>query len=327
MSADPTSTAIAYPLQQSNSAATESQTLDFLIKAALLHARTAHPVQVVAVHGGGVGSPPTVDVQPLVSQINGIGQGQQHGTVYGRPCFRLQGGGSAVILDPVKNDIGLLVCCDRDISNVVASLAVSLPASLRKFNFADGIYIGGILNAGAPSQYVQLAAGVNVQSPALAASGNLSAGSGGEDVTFTTTTGQTITVQGGVVTNASLGTSPINAAYFNNLTAQVNAATSCAELQAIATKAITSANAALASASAQLATITPMLALLTAPTASLGSIVTWITSLISEYLTPQLIPATTLAAQVAQMTVAIAELTAAITSAAGKFESCTITIP
>lgn len=119
---------------------------------------------------------------------------------------------------------------------------------------------------------------------------------------------------------------PVNTAYFAALTAQVNAASSCAELQVVAASALGSANTALASCSAQLATITPMLALLAVPAANPTAIVTWISSLISEYLTPQLIPATTLALQVTEMTAAIVTLTAAIESAASKFPGCTVSV-
>ncbi len=119
--------------------------------------------------------------------------------------------------------------------------------------------------------------------------------------------------------------SPINAAYFTALTAQVNAATSCAELQAVATQALGAANAALAAASARLTPIEQILPLLTAPGANLSQIVNWIQTLIDYVLTPMVIPATTLAAQVTEMTAAIASLTSAITSAAANFENCSIT--
>lgn len=146
----------AVPLQQPPSTATDYQALEFFMDAILSHVRTASPVAVVAVHPGD-GTPPlagTVDVQPLVSQTNGAGQGQPHGTVYGRPYVRLQAGGAAIIVDPVVNERGLLVCCDRDTSNVIATLAAALPASLRRFNFADGIYVGGWGGATAPTDYV-----------------------------------------------------------------------------------------------------------------------------------------------------------------------------
>jgi len=145
---------LAIPLQQPSSTATDYQALEFLVDAVLSHARTAHPVEVIAVNGGGLSAIGTVDVQPLVNQTNGAGQGQQHGIVYARPYIRWQGGTSAIILDPVAGDKGLLVCCDRDTSNVVATLGAALPASLRRFNFADGVYVGCHLSKTTPTDYV-----------------------------------------------------------------------------------------------------------------------------------------------------------------------------
>ncbi len=95
--------------------------LDFVIRMVLADDRQADIVKVIAVHGGGTGSPPTVDVQPMVNQVDGFGNQTPHGVVYGLPCFRLQGGNGAVILDPVVGDKGLAVFCDRDISTVKAT--------------------------------------------------------------------------------------------------------------------------------------------------------------------------------------------------------------
>jgi hypothetical protein len=156
------------PLQQLPDASSDYQALSFFVNSILSHVRTAQKVQVMAVTGGGLGPIGTVDVKPLVSQVDGAGQGQPHGIVYGRPYIRWQGGTSAVILDPTVDDIGLLVCCDRDISNVIATLAAALPASLRRFNFADGIYIGCSVSNTTPTQYVQFlpaSGGINVKSP------------------------------------------------------------------------------------------------------------------------------------------------------------------
>jgi hypothetical protein len=158
-------TAESIPLQQLQSSANEYLALEFFVNAILSHVRTAQQVQVIGVTGGGLGPIGTVDVQPLVFQINGAGQGQPHGVVYGRPYIRWQGGTSALILDPSVNDIGLLVCCDRDISNVVATLAGALPASLRRFNFADGIYVGCSLSKTTPTDYVWIkpnSAGISI---------------------------------------------------------------------------------------------------------------------------------------------------------------------
>ncbi len=116
----------------------------------------AIPVKIIAVHGGGVGAPPTVDVQPLVNQIDGQGNPTPHGTIYGIPCTRNQGGLGAIINDPVVGDTGHMVISDRDISSVKSNNgAVSNPGSFRRFDKADGVYHAGMLNKNAPTIYIQ----------------------------------------------------------------------------------------------------------------------------------------------------------------------------
>lgn len=121
---------------------------------------TMKVVQVKAVHPGGGGTPGiagTVDVQPLVEMVDGGANTTPHGTVYGLPYLRLQGGTNAVLLEPAVGDIGLCVVSDRDISAVKTKKASSPPGSRRQFDLADGVYIGGILN-GAPDQWVEFTA-------------------------------------------------------------------------------------------------------------------------------------------------------------------------
>jgi hypothetical protein len=89
----------------------------------------------------------------LVNQVAGDGSLVPHVTLYGVPYLRIQGGANAVIMDPQVGDIGLLATCSRDISTVVATQAQSTPGP-RQFNFADSVYLGGMLNA-APTQYIQ----------------------------------------------------------------------------------------------------------------------------------------------------------------------------
>jgi hypothetical protein len=67
----------------------------------------------------------------------------------------LQGGKNAIIINPQVGDIGFIGFCDRDISGIVDTRKDSLPPTNRKNDWADAIYLGGILN-GAPEQYVQL---------------------------------------------------------------------------------------------------------------------------------------------------------------------------
>lgn len=132
----------------------------FLVQQILGRVRTATPVKVIAVHQGGGALAPTgtVDVQPLANMLDGKGNATPHGTIFGLIYFRLQGGVNAVIIDPAVGDIGIGLVCDRDISAVKATKAVANPGSFRRFNLADGIYIGGVLNA-VPTQYVRFSDG------------------------------------------------------------------------------------------------------------------------------------------------------------------------
>lgn len=108
----------------------------------------AKPVKVLAVNAG-QGTPPgpcTVDVQPLVSQIDGSGNVVEQGTVYGIPVARMQGGPWTVVCDPAVGQFGFVVCSDRDMSKVVAAPGVAPPGSYRKFSISDGVFVGSILN-------------------------------------------------------------------------------------------------------------------------------------------------------------------------------------
>ena len=132
--------------------------LSFLINQIIAGNAFSGLVQVKSVAGGGTGKPPMVSVQPMVNQVDGLGNQVPHGTIYNIPCFRLQGGNGAVILDPVVGDIGMAVICDRDISAVKNTGAVSPPGSRRTNSWADGCYFGGFLNA-APTTFIQIVGG------------------------------------------------------------------------------------------------------------------------------------------------------------------------
>lgn len=119
---------------------------------------------------------------------------------------------------------------------------------------------------------------------------------------------------------------PINTDYFAALTQQINSCTSCAELQAVATQAIGALTAQLTAITAANAEFAALQTLLTGPAANPTAIVTWINSLISLYLGPQLAAFAKLTAQVAALTIEIATLTAAITSKASSFSECSISI-
>jgi hypothetical protein len=153
----------------------------FIISQQLAKLRTMVPVKVMAVlpqsgsgqaTQGAVAGAGYVQVQPMISMVDGGGNTTPHGTIYNIPYTRVYGGINAVICDPSVGDIGYMVVADRDISSwktqvvgnqtqggAAASSPTAqgsgaiTPGSNRRFNLADGIYIGGVLNA-TPKQYV-----------------------------------------------------------------------------------------------------------------------------------------------------------------------------
>lgn len=138
----------------------------FAFRAAMAKVRTSIPVQVTAVHGGGLAPVGRIDVQPLIQQTDSAGNVMALPVLYGLPYLRWQGGTSAVILDPAVGDIGLVCFADRDVSAVIASLKQSAPGSNRRFSLADGFYMGATLNA-EPTQYLQFdpESGITLNSP------------------------------------------------------------------------------------------------------------------------------------------------------------------
>lgn len=143
-----------YGQQDPVDSGSEFNSIIFACKQLIARISTMKLVQVQAVtNDGGVVAAGTVDVLPMVSQLDGQGNSTPHGTIFGVPYFRLQGGVNAVIIDPVVGDIGYMVCADRDISAVKSTKAPAPPGSYRKYAAADGVYVGGCLN-GAPEQYI-----------------------------------------------------------------------------------------------------------------------------------------------------------------------------
>ena len=113
------------------------------IRQALARLRTAGPAQVKAVHAGAQPDQWIVDVQPLVSMVDGAKNSTPHGIVQGIPVFNISGANGSLCVQPTVNDIGLLLICDRDHSSVLNSKQPSPPSSGRMHDFADGVFIGG----------------------------------------------------------------------------------------------------------------------------------------------------------------------------------------
>lgn len=142
------------PFQNPASATTPYAQLVFVFQQLLRGVATATIVKVKAcTNEGGIVPSGTVDVVPMVNQVDGLGQPVPHDVIYGLPYTRIQGGKNAVIIDPSVGDLGIAVFASRDISSVKAAKAQANPGSARVMDYADGMYIGGLLNA-APENYV-----------------------------------------------------------------------------------------------------------------------------------------------------------------------------
>lgn len=137
-----------------------------MVQQALGKMQTATLVRIEScTNAGGVSPVGYVDVTPMVNQLDGQGNPTPHVTIYNVPYFRLQGGANGVIIDPQKGDIGVAVFASRDISQVKTTKKQGNPGSHRQYSFADGMYLGGMLN-GTPTQYIQFsAAGIRIHSP------------------------------------------------------------------------------------------------------------------------------------------------------------------
>lgn len=96
---------------------------EFIISGIVNRIQTVTLVQVIAVNATGIGPVGTVDVQPMVAQLDGSGKAYAHGVIHNIPYFRLQGGSNAVIIDPEVGDIGMCGFCSRDISSVKVNKA------------------------------------------------------------------------------------------------------------------------------------------------------------------------------------------------------------
>lgn len=155
----------AASIQTGSDSATDYSTLQFIVMSILSRVVTTLPVKVIScTNSGGLSAWGTVNVQPLIGQVFGNNSVVQHGQLFSLPYLRIQGGTNAIIMDPQPGDIGAACFCSRDISSLKKQTAINQvksgavlgvsPASARKYNIADGIYMGGMLNA-QPTQYLR----------------------------------------------------------------------------------------------------------------------------------------------------------------------------
>lgn len=156
---DTSSSTSGYSQLDPEDSATEWSARQFQINQTLSRIRTMVMVEVMGITGGAgaIAKPGTVNVRPLVKIVDGNNNVSSHGTIMNIPVHRYGSGNGAVICDPVVGDKGWMAVADRDSSVVVKTGAEAQPGSRRKFDMADGVYMGSILSD-VPEQYITFTA-------------------------------------------------------------------------------------------------------------------------------------------------------------------------
>lgn len=141
----------------------EAESFSYIFKSLLSGAFFIELVQVEAIRGAAPNL--VVDVLPLVTRTDHSGAMIDNSPIYNVPVFRLQRGNSAVIMNPVPGDVGMIAVCDRDNSIARANRKQSIPGSKRTHSKSDALYLGGFLN-GEPTQFIEFADGaINITTP------------------------------------------------------------------------------------------------------------------------------------------------------------------
>lgn len=105
-----------------------------------------------------------VNIMPMLHAFTGSGSKVDGEVIYGIPVSRIQRGNSAIIMDPVPGDIGMMFICDRDISTIKETKKPALPGTNRMHSFSDAIYLGSILGE-EPTQSIEFSDNIKITAP------------------------------------------------------------------------------------------------------------------------------------------------------------------
>lgn len=108
-------------------------------------------------------------VFPLVTGTNASGGSIPNQDVYNVPFIQYQAGNSSVKMTPRVGDIGLVIACDKDITNVKKSKSGGPPPTQRRHSYSDAVYITAIASLNDdPTELVEFTgSGINIQSPGV----------------------------------------------------------------------------------------------------------------------------------------------------------------
>lgn len=132
--------------------------LDFFVEQRLKSIFTCDLVRVVGVNDK------SVDVLPLVYQVDGDNKILKQEPIYDIPYCRQQAGVNGIILKPVVGDLGVVVYARRDISSVLSSGGENVPDTRRVMSESDAIYLCSLASImTAPTRYIEFTNnGINI---------------------------------------------------------------------------------------------------------------------------------------------------------------------
>lgn len=135
------------------------EALIYIIRSVVNGISTADIVKVTAVNT----ADKTIDVIPVVAEADAEGERIEPSHIFNVKYIEWQYGINAIQAVPAVGDIGLLVVCKKDISNINGGLV----DSYRRFNLADGVYFGGLCGFNQePAQFIKFDEnGITITSP------------------------------------------------------------------------------------------------------------------------------------------------------------------
>ena len=136
--------------QELNTSFNLTNALDFFTDQKLKSIFTCDIVKVINV------DEKTVDIQPLVYQVNGDNEIMKQEPIYGVPYCRQQAGINGIILKPQVGDLGVVVYARRDISSVISSGGENVPDTRRFLSENDAIYLCSIASImSQPTRFIE----------------------------------------------------------------------------------------------------------------------------------------------------------------------------